>query len=111
MRIIAFGDIHMATQECEHIPGLRQADLVILTGDLTNFGSRPEVKQVLDQVMTYNPNVLAQVGNIDHFEINDYLEQLNINLHGQGRLAQGRVCVIGVGGSNRTPFDTFTHSI
>lgn len=108
MRIIAFGDIHMATQACEHIPGIRQADLIILTGDLTNFGSRPEVKQVLDQVKTYNPNILAQVGNIDHFEINDYLEQLNINLHGQSRIVQARLCIVGVGGSNRTPFRTPT---
>ena len=69
----------MATQACAHIPGIHQVDLIILTGDQANFDSRPEVKQVLDQVMTYNPNVLAQIGNIDYFEINDYLEQLNIN--------------------------------
>ncbi len=108
MRIIAFGDIHMAAHFCADIPGIREADLVILTGDLTNFGARAEVKQVLDEVMRHNPHVLAQIGNIDHLEINDYLEQLDINLHGQSRIVGGRLCIVGVGGSNRTPFRTPT---
>ncbi len=106
MRIIAFGDIHMAAHVCGDIPGIREADLIILTGDLTNFGSKAEAKQVLEEIMAYNPHVLAQLGNLDHFEINDYLEQLDINLHGQSRLVQGRLCIVGVGGSNFTPFRT-----
>lgn len=106
MRIIAFGDIHMAAHTCEKIPGIREADLIILTGDLTTFGSRADAKQVLDQVMGHNPKVLAQFGNMDRFEINEYLEQLDINLHGQSRLVQGRVCIVGTGGSNPTPFRT-----
>jgi uncharacterized protein len=108
MRIIAFGDVHMATRTCEGIPGIREADLIILTGDLTNFGSRAEVRQVLEQIMAYNPNVLAQLGNLDHFEVNEYLEQLGINLHGQSRLVQSSICIIGIGGSNPTPFRTPT---
>lgn len=106
MRIIAFGDIHMAAHACGKIPGIQDADLVILTGDLTNFGFQAEVKQVLEEVMAFNPNVLAQFGNLDHDEINDYLDQLGINLHGQSRLVQGQLCVVGVGGSNPTPFRT-----
>lgn len=108
MRIIAFGDIHMATQACARIPGIREADLVILTGDLTNFGSRAEAKLVIDEVMAYNPHVLAQLGNLDRFEINDYLEQQGINLHGRGRLVDGQLCIVGIGGSNPTPFRTPT---
>jgi Icc-related predicted phosphoesterase len=106
MHIIAFGDIHMATDRCRDIPGIHEADLILLTGDLTNFGSRKETKKVLDEVMSHNPNVLAQFGNLDHPEINDYLEQLDINLHGQSRLVQGKLCIVGVGGSNPTPFRT-----
>jgi uncharacterized protein len=106
MKIIAFGDIHMATAEAERIPGIKEADLIILNGDLTNYGGVKETKIVLDSIMKINPNVLAQFGNLDRRDVNEYLEQLGINLHGQARLVQGRVCLIGIGGSNFTPFRT-----
>jgi Icc-related predicted phosphoesterase len=106
MKIIAFGDIHMATAETGRIPGIREADLIILNGDLTNYGGTAEVRSVLDDIMKINPNVLAQFGNLDGGDVNDYLEELGINLHGQARLVQGEVCLIGVGGSNFTPFNT-----
>lgn len=106
MKIIAFGDIHMATAETERIPGIREADLIILNGDLTNYGGATEVRSVLDDIMRINPNVLAQFGNLDGGDVNEYLERLGINLHGQARLVGGEVCLIGVGGSNFTPFNT-----
>ena len=106
MKIIAFGDIHMATSEAWRIPGIREADLVILNGDLTNYGRTEEAKSVLDDILAINPNVLAQFGNLDRQEINDYLEDLDLNLHGQARLVQGKVCLVGLGGSNPTPFNT-----
>jgi len=106
MKIIIFGDIHMATGFIEQIPGVANADLVLLNGDLTNYGGTAEVRKVLDDVMRINPNVFAQFGNLDRPEINDYLEELGINLHGQARLVQGKVCLVGLGGSNYTPFGT-----
>jgi hypothetical protein len=106
MKIIAFGDIHMATSEAWRIPGIREVDLVLLNGDLTNFGGIKEARTVLNDILTLNPNVLAQFGNLDGGEINDYLENLGLNLHGQARLIQGEVCLVGVGGSNPTPFNT-----
>ncbi|KAB2891825.1 MAG: serine/threonine protein phosphatase [Desulfobulbaceae bacterium] len=106
MHIIAFGDIHMAANACRNIPGIRQADLVLLTGDLTNFGSQREVQQVLDEVTAFNPRILAQFGNLDRPDINEHLEQLGINLHGRGRILNDRLCIVGMGGSNPTPFHT-----
>lgn len=96
----------MAASACRKIPGVHQADLVLLTGDLTNFGSHREARQVLDEIMAVNPSVLAQFGNLDRPEINEYLEDLGINMHGQGRLFQDRLCIVGIGGSNPTPFAT-----
>jgi hypothetical protein len=106
MKIIVFGDIHMATAEAESIPGIKEAELILLNGDLTNCGGAKETKTVLDDIMRINPNVLAQFGNLDGREVNEYLEKLDINLHGQARLVRGEVCLIGVGGSNFTPFGT-----
>jgi Icc-related predicted phosphoesterase len=106
MEIIAFGDIHMATDVALTIPGIAAARLVILNGDLSNCGGVSEVRKVLDAVMRVNHRVLAQYGNFDRPEVNDFLEELGINIHAQARLIEGRVCVIGVGGSNFTPFNT-----
>lgn len=106
MKIIAFGDIHMSLGRFQDIPEIKSADAIILTGDLTNYGGRKETKEILDQVMRVNPNVLAQIGNLDNPEINDYLQELDLNLHGQARLINGQACFFGVGGSNVTPFNT-----
>lgn len=106
MRIIAIGDIHMAAESARHIKDIGSADLVIINGDLTNYGAKRDAKQVLDAVMAANQAVLAQFGNLDKPEINDYLEKLGINLHNQARLINNRVCLLGIGGSNKTPFAT-----
>lgn len=106
MKIIGFGDIHMATATAADIPEIQTADLLLLTGDLTNYGTARDAKIVLDEMLRLNPNVLAQYGNLDNQEINDYLEGLGLNLHGQARLIQRKICVVGIGGSNYTPFHT-----
>ena len=108
MKIIAFGDIHMSLGNFAQIPGIKTADLIILTGDLTNLGGRSEAKEILNQVMTVNPRVFAQLGNLDRPEVDTYLNELDINLHGQARLFQRQVCLMGLGGSNLTPFKTPT---
>ncbi len=108
MRIIAFGDIHMSTGALQHIPDIKKADLLLANGDLTNYGSIMDAKRVLNEILSFNPNLLAQLGNLDNFEINDYLEELDINLHGKAYLFHNKVCLFGVGGSNATPFDTPT---
>ena len=106
MKIIAFGDIHMATSRVGTIPEIEQADLILLTGDLTNHGSESDVKKVLDEIITINPRILALFGNLDRKSVNTCLDQLDINLHGQARLIGSKLLILGVGGSNPTPFNT-----
>jgi len=106
MKIIVFGDIHMAIAEARRIPDITDADLLILNGDITNYGGIREARTILDEVLQLNKNVLAQFGNIDSPEINAYLEDLGLNLHGQAHLVNREVCIVGVGGSNPTPFST-----
>jgi len=104
IRIVAFGDIHMALGRFQDIPAIESADTIILTGDLTNFGTPADAKKILDQILAVNPNVLAQIGNLDELEIDDYLQELDMNLHGQARVIGGQACFFGVGGSNIAPF-------
>lgn len=106
MRILVIGDIHMSAENINRIDNVENADLIIINGDLTNYGSQRDAKQVLDTVMSANSNVLAQFGNLDHPGVDEYLEELGINLHNQARLVKNRVCLMGIGGSNQTPFAT-----
>ena len=106
MQIIAVGGVHMTSENPAPNKAAAEADLLILNGDLTNDGSISEVRQVLDQALAAIPSLLAQFGNLDKPEVNDYLQSLGFNLHSQTRLLNNRVCLIGVGGSNFTPFGT-----
>lgn len=96
----------MDSEYLDKIPDIDKVDLVLLNGDLTNYGGVKEVRQVLNHAMKLNPNLLAHFGNLDKPEINTYLEELDINLHGQARLLNDTVCIVGTGGSNFTPFST-----
>ncbi|WP_457575263.1 metallophosphoesterase [Desulfomarina sp.] len=106
MKIIAFGDIHMATSLVGTIPEIEKADLILLTGDLTNHGSESDVRKVLNEIITINPRVLALFGNLDRKQVDTCLDKLGINLHGQARLIGSKLLILGVGGSNPTPFNT-----
>ena len=105
MRIIAFGDIHMNPGDVESIPGIRSADHIIITGDITNFGSRKDADKVINKLMTINSNILGVAGNLDQPDVAHYLEDIGLSLHGNGRIIDG-VGIVGLGGSNFTPFKT-----
>jgi Predicted phosphoesterases, related to the Icc protein len=108
MKIISFGDIHENFSNLIPLKNeLENADLVIVTGDLTNFNGRKEAEKVIEEIMKYNENVLAQLGNLDQPEVNDYLTEKGINLHRNGFIRDD-IGIFGVGGSNPTPFNTPT---
>ncbi len=108
MKIVAFGDVHMATRNLERMGDvMRDCDLVILSGDLTNFGGPDQMRIVLDAVRRACPNILALPGNLDRRETIPFLEAEGIALHGKGRVIDG-IGVFGCGGSNITPFKTPT---
>jgi uncharacterized protein len=108
MKIVSFGDVHMATRNLERMREvMRDCDLVIVSGDLTNFGGIDDARRVLDDVRRACPNVLALSGNLDRREVIPFLEQERIALHGKGVVVDG-VGIFGCGGSNLTPFNTPT---
>ncbi|UKL13382.1 metallophosphoesterase [Dissulfurimicrobium hydrothermale] len=107
MKIIAFGDIHMDYQAADDIPVVRDADLLIITGDLTNFGGRDDAEAVLSAVRSLNKNIYALPGNLDQPAVGVFLDEIGINLHGKG-IKIGGIGIFGVGGSNVTPFNTPT---
>lgn len=108
MRIVSFGDVHMALRTIERLaPELAAADLVIVSGDLTNYGGRDDAARVLHATRQHARQVLAVSGNLDQREVIDFLDERGVSLHGDARRF-GDLGIFGCGGSNVTPFHTPT---
>ncbi len=105
MRIIAFGDIHMDPGNAANIPDIDSADLVLITGDITNYGFSSDAAAVLSRLLAVNNSILGVAGNLDQPDVARYLEDKDISLHGRGRIVDG-LGIMGLGGSNHTPFNT-----
>ena len=105
MKIIAFGDIHEHVDKVRGIRDILDASCLIITGDLTNRGGIEQAKRIIDYIRGYHPLIYAQSGNFDGKEVESYLREQGISLHGQG-FALGSIGIFGVGGSNPTPFRT-----
>ncbi len=108
MKIISFGDIHEDVSNLKLLKNeLENANLIIISGDLTNFNGKKEAEKVIEEIMKYNENIIAQLGNLDQLEVDDYLTEKGINLHRNGFIKDD-IGIFGVGGSNPTPFRTPT---
>jgi uncharacterized protein len=106
MKFISISDIHMATRNLERMgEALRGCDLMILAGDLTNFGGIDDTQKVLADVRRVCAKVLAVPGNLDQPEVMPFFEREGIALHGKGIVIDG-VGIFGCGGSNISPFHT-----
>ena len=106
MKIISFGDIHEDTSNLIKIKSeLENTDLIVISGDLTNYHGKAEAGKVLEAIKKYNKHLLVQYGNLDHPDVNEYITGEGINLHGNGYVF-GDVGIFGCGGSSPTPFNT-----
>jgi uncharacterized protein len=106
MKIISFGDVHMATRNLDRMGEvMRDTDMVIVSGDLTNFGGVEDARKVITDVRRACSSVLAVPGNLDRREVIPFLEEEGIALHGMGRAING-IGIFGCGGSNISPFGT-----
>ncbi|MDQ7836089.1 MAG: metallophosphoesterase family protein [Humidesulfovibrio sp.] len=103
---IAVGDVHESAGMLKAIPGVSGAEGLILSGDLTNRGREERAALVLAQAQAVNPNLLAQMGNMDHAEVGELLSRRGLNIHRQARLLAPGLVLMGVGWSTPTPFGT-----
>lgn len=82
MEIIALADIH---GDLDFLPAIGEqigrADLVLIAGDITNFGGRREAREVLTELTRYNPHIFAVPGNCDGPSVNQFLFESHIDLH------------------------------
>jgi len=106
MLVLAISDLHGRYNYPRELKKeLNLAERVIIIGDLTAFGGEPEAKTVLSGFSAYKDKLLAVYGNCDRPGVNKVLDELGINLHGDGRIVDG-IGFFGLGGSNATPFHT-----
>ncbi len=106
MKILAISDIHGSLQPIEAgAKKFREADLIIIGGDITKGGFAEEARQILSHINQYNTNIIAVHGNWDRGEVRDLLKEWGYGLHAAGRIIDG-IGFFGVGGSNPTPINT-----
>ena len=78
-------------------------DAVFIAGDLTNMGPADTVQDLLDRI---DVPTFAVPGNCDPRDILDVLEQSDCVCLHAACMGLGPISVIGIGGSNPTPFNT-----
>jgi Icc-related predicted phosphoesterase len=105
--LLALGDIHGRigwTPVLESAAAAAAA--IVITGDLTQFGTTRDADRILDELAAFPGPLYAIAGNCDSPRIEAHLQQRGVSIHGQGRMVGDRVGLCGVSGSNVTPFGT-----
>lgn len=89
LHILGLVDLHWSGQSPLRLPELRDYDLVVLGGDITNFRGIEEARRVIDEIKSQGPDVLAVCGNCDQPEVEEYLEAEDIALDRSARVVRG----------------------
>ncbi len=106
MKLVALTDIHGRIDfPQEAVAQIQHADLVLVAGDITNFGGYNDASKVIDQLAKWNSNIYAVPGNCDRAGVEDMLTARNMNLHATMKRVRD-VMFLGIGGCNKTPFRT-----
>lgn len=84
MKIVVLADIHSQLEPLERMhTALSAADVVLLAGDITNFGNTKHVQAVFDTLGQHARTILAVPGNCDPPMVDAWLTQNGRNLHGR----------------------------
>jgi len=100
MKFLCITDIHNRIEPFQHI--LKDAgpiDLVLLGGDLTNFGTPADVEKIVHVAQSANFPVLAVAGNCDSAPIDRRLMELGVSVAGRGMIIDG----VGIHGLSAAP--------
>ncbi len=108
MKIAGITDIHgdlSFLKKAENY--IRNADLVLISGDITHFGGESEASEIIDKISEINSRIYAVSGNCDNPEIEDYLRRKGL-LPEESRAETEKYAyaVSGTGGSLPTPVKT-----
>ena len=105
-KILAISDVH--GEENENLYTYlnnNDIDLVLILGDITNFGPLDFVETFINKVADCDVDVIAIPGNCDPKGICNAINEVSFCLH-NNIIAYGDAILFGYGGSNETPFNT-----
>ncbi len=106
MKILAFADIHGASEKVEQI--LKQEsdfDAIIIGGDLTTNGTVKQAEVALRRFMRFGKPLFAVAGNMDRPETDEAFEKIGVSVNGRGMMLD-QVGIFGVSAAPPTPFHT-----
>ena len=82
MKILAISDIHSRIGNISAIADdIAKADVILIAGDITNFGTAKQAKEIIKKISKYNGNILAVPGNCDPPSVDKYLNDQGMSLH------------------------------
>lgn len=105
-KILAISDVH--GEENENLYTYlnnNDIDLVLILGDITNFGPLDFVETFINKIADCDVDVIAIPGNCDPKGICNAINEVSFCLH-NNIIAYGDAILFGYGGSNETPFNT-----
>ncbi|MBZ2166147.1 metallophosphoesterase family protein [Methanobacterium spitsbergense] len=106
MKILAVSDIHGKYIKIIDYLKKNTVDLIILTGDITDFGPNELAEEILNEISSFNIPVLAIPGNCDPINLYGSIDNSKaVNIHGKSVTIKN-IGICGFGGSNPTPFNT-----
>lgn len=106
MNILAFSDIHTDEDALDRLKALsakKEYDAVFVCGDIADRGNISFAQDVL----SIFKNTYAVFGNNDDESIMEKMEEMGVLVHAK-KIPFGKYNIVGVGGSNPTPFNTPT---
>lgn len=106
MKIIALADLHGKTKILASLAGyIREADLVLLCGDITHFGRGSEIAAIINTLRQVNTQILAVSGNCDYPQAEVFLQTEKISLNANV-VRYGEFAFAGLSGSLPCPGKT-----
>lgn len=106
MHLISISDLHGRISKIDRLKDAAlNADLLVVSGDITHFGGRQQAEEVLAELLKINKNIVGVPGNCDKEGVNKTLMDAGMSIHGAGRIIKN-IGFFGAGGSTATPFDT-----
>jgi Icc-related predicted phosphoesterase len=106
MKLIGLADLHGEIANLNLISEeISSSDAVILMGDITHFGHLKQVKSIIGAISEYNKTIFTVPGNCDLPDVEDYLKEEGLSLHGRHEVFNGYL-LAGAGASLPCPGPT-----
>lgn len=104
MKLLALSDLHADEELLDRLRAIssrQKYDAVLFCGDITNRGP----VSYAEEVISLFPKAYAVHGNMDTPEVVEKLREMGVLVHGK-KVKLGEWNLVGLGGSNPTPFGT-----